>query len=157
LIVICNANQTSKDGKCLENCKSAEPGFYLTNNSCEPCPAGYYCEGGIKDRVICPKNSYCPAKSTKPTPCPDSKITDGEGAKSVDECKVVPQSNINVTTVSKTSGTLPVTNSKLVTTGGIATFVFAFSLFANVGILYFFFKSKKQKSSISQNWLKVSK
>ncbi len=87
-------NMKTKDECQGTGKKTCDSGYYLSDdNTCHPCEAGYYCPGGIRDRIICPKNSYCPEKSSNPTACSVGKtnqygtwITDKEGKKSANDC-----------------------------------------------------------------------
>ena len=65
---------------------------YNQNNagqaSCDPCPAGYYCQSKTSNPVKCPPRHYCPAATTTPITCPNGTYTNESvtGLASADQC-----------------------------------------------------------------------
>ncbi|XP_069038919.1 neurogenic locus notch homolog protein 3 isoform X1 [Lepisosteus oculatus] len=64
--------------------------------SCDLCPAGFYChsleEGGVVQPAICPRGYYCPPGTGVGTeyPCPRGTIGPQSGATSVLDCQLCP-------------------------------------------------------------------
>ncbi len=49
-----NYKKTTDGTRCVPT--SCEPGFYLANEKCNPCQYGYYCTGGSKAQISCPRD-----------------------------------------------------------------------------------------------------
>ena len=58
--------------------------------TCVPCPATFYCPGGVP--LLCPPGAYCPASSlpTLPTPCPAGTYNAAPGAVALSACAPCP-------------------------------------------------------------------
>ncbi|KAL6471032.1 hypothetical protein MHYP_G00196820 [Metynnis hypsauchen] len=68
--------------------------------NCEPCPAGYYCQGdGVVEPATCPHGFYCPQGTVMGTefPCPPGTVQPHAGTSSEEDCLPCP-SGCTVTT-----------------------------------------------------------
>ena len=56
--------------------------------SCDPCPAGYYCQSKTSNPIKCPPRHYCPAATITPITCPNGTYTNDSmtGLASADQC-----------------------------------------------------------------------
>ncbi|KAG2496094.1 hypothetical protein HYH03_005697 [Edaphochlamys debaryana] len=86
--------------QCPENSYTTQPG---TIGGCEPCPSGYWAEGGATECTQCPPGTYgsgscmkCPpatyqdeAGAEECKPCPPG-FTTQPGAKNLTQCKICP-------------------------------------------------------------------
>ncbi|XP_066500606.1 zonadhesin [Hoplias malabaricus] len=62
-------------------------------DNCEPCPAGYYCQGdGVVDPAACPQGFYCPQGTVmgREFPCPEGTVQPHSGGSSEDDCLPCP-------------------------------------------------------------------
>jgi hypothetical protein len=71
-------------------CKVGEYNPYTAANSCIVCPAGFYCNlVGTSDLLLdCTKGHYCPANSSKPTPCLAGSFNNEYNGKQNSDCKL---------------------------------------------------------------------
>ncbi|KAL7831753.1 hypothetical protein AOLI_G00293010 [Acnodon oligacanthus] len=61
--------------------------------NCEPCPAGYYCQGdGVVEPATCPQGFYCPQGTVMGTefPCPPGTVQPHAGTSSEEDCLPCP-------------------------------------------------------------------
>ncbi|XP_046718698.1 zonadhesin isoform X3 [Silurus meridionalis] len=62
-------------------------------DNCEPCPAGYFCQGnGVVVPIPCPRGFYCPLGTAMDTefPCPQGTVQPQIGASNEGDCLLCP-------------------------------------------------------------------
>lgn len=66
--------------------------------TCQPCPAGYYCEIRTADysEKPCPKGSYCPTQSASglPIPCPAGTFSPSQRLMQGRQCQTCPPGKV---------------------------------------------------------------